>query len=283
MKFIILTLVIIMPFCSLQAISSGDLLSAIEGASSPFGGLIAGHSLSTGRTPGFGHFSISAGIGVLVFRITNPAKAGENFKIGSPVMFGEMQVGIWNGRHMPMSGVTFFRSALVAKCGFIPVPKAVGSNDRSSAAFFYAGGLKIGILQGGLLFPDASMNILYSKASEIGLFNIPRSNSDTTFEISVSPHSFSLFIDVSKRLFYVCPYLSAGYSWSTVNGEYSLYQPSTDPGIQAYSRGSVKSVQGSFVWKFGAEISVFPFVNADAEAGMFGKKWMFSAGLRLSI
>lgn len=273
----------IIPFCSVQAFASGDVLSAIEDASSPFGGLISGHSLSTGRTPGFGHFSICAGLGVLMFEIKNPAKTDENFKIGSPVLVGEMQVGIWNGRHMPMSGVTFFRTALVAKCGLIPVPKPVGSNFKPSPAFFYAGGLKIGILQGGLLFPDASMNIMYSKTSEISLFNIPRSDSDTTFETSVSPHSFSLFVDVSKRLFYVCPYLSVGYSWSAVNGEYSLYQPSIDPGIQAYSRGSVRSVQGSFVWKFGAEISVLPFVSADAEAGMFGKNWMISAGLKFSM
>lgn len=260
-----------------------EVVHSLENASTPFGALVAGYGLSTGKTPGFGHFSASAGASMVRFEIENPISEGSSYNLGVPSIHGEIQIGIWNGRHMPMSGVTFFKTALVGRYGVVVVPGAVGSGKSGSIVPYYSAGIKVGVIQGGLLFPDASLTAVYTKSSEIDLFSLPRSAADTTFEVSVKPEAVSVFIDVSKRLFYLCPYFGVGINLSDINGEFSIYPASGDPHVTAFSRGSVKKYVKSFVWRTGTEISLFPLLSADAEFGMTGEKWILSLGARISL
>lgn len=260
-----------------------EVVHSLENASSPFGALIAGYGLSTGRTPGFGHFSACTGASMVRFEIENPVSEGSSYNLAAPSFHGEIQIGIWNGRHMPMSGVTFFKTALIGRYGLVLVPEAVGSGKSGSIKPYYSAGIKVGVIQGGLLFPDASLSAVYTKSSEIYLFSLPRSETDTTFEASVKPEAVSVFIDVSKRLFYLCPYFGVGINLSDINGQFSLYPASGDPRVTAFSRGSVKQYVKCFVWRTGAEISLMPLLSADAEFGMTGKKWILSLGARISL
>lgn len=270
-------------FSHLCASLSQDVVSSLENAAPSFGALIASYSLSTGNTPGFGHISFSLGMSFTKMSVSSPIHGIEPYEISSPSFHGEIQAGIWNGRYMPMTGIRLFRTAVLARYGMYFHPSAVGRPAENSSSYYYSLGLKIGVLQGGLLFPDASLSAIYTATDEMDIYSMPVTEHDTSFSISARPKVLTIYADVSKRLFFMCPYIGIGMNFTDIGGEFSLYPPSASSNIEPYSRGEVGGFENSYVWRIGSEISLMPFVNLDAEAGMSGGKWTLSIGARAGI
>ncbi len=288
MKKLIFSLIFLFSFLNLFGQIEEDIEILLNDISGDFGGLIVGGKLSSAWTPGIGHFSASAGINLLVFEFNDPGNENANSRFGLPVYYGELQLGIFNGKEVPMLGMSFFRTAIIGRYGFLPVPEPVGSDAGLKNVPFWSAGLKIGILQGGLLYPDISLSALYTGISRVTLFSENISTVDTSISVSVAPNVISVNTNISKRLFFVTPYIGAGVNFTRLNGRYLINPPSTRIGNGSSGSSDDNSTEldvsnTSFTWKTGVEISFFPFLNIDIETGMVGNNWTVGTGVRLNM
>jgi len=287
MKKLILLFILLFSFLNLFGQIEEDIEMLLNDISGDFGGIIGGGKLSSAWTPGIRHFSASVGTNLLVFEFNDPRNESTSSRFGLPVYYGELQLGIFNGKEVPMLGMSFFRTAIIGRYGYLPVPEPVGSKAGLNNVPFWSAGLKIGTLQGGLLYPDISLSILYTSISRVTLFSENISTIDTSISVSVAPSVISVNTNISKRLFFVTPYIGAGINYTKLNSRYLINPPSSksnnNSGLSDDGSTELDISNTSFTWKTGVEFSFFPFLNIDIETGMVGNNWTVGTGVRLNM
>lgn len=288
MKKLVLLFIFLFSFLNLFGQIEEDIEILLNDISGDFGGLIGGGKLSSAWTPGIGHFSASAGVNLLVFEFNDPRNENASSRFSLPVCYGEFQLGIFNGKEVPLIGVSFFRTAIIGRYGYLPIPEPVGDNTGLKNIPFWSVGLKIGTLQGGLLYPDISLSVLYTGISRVTLFSEDISAVDTSISVSVAPSVISLNTNISKRLFFVTPYIGCGVNFTKLNSRYLINPPSSksnngSSGSTDDNSTELEVSNTSFTWKTGIELSLIPFLNIDIETGMVGKNWTVGTGIRLNM
>lgn len=285
MKFSLIILLGLVCSFSVFADLQNDLEENLDQITCGVGGVLSGSKLSTAWTPGLGHFSAGLGVNVLMFEVEDPRQSDQHLKFAYPVYYGEAQIGLFNGKEIPRMGMVMGKIAFIGRYGFMPTPGPIGSDRGIENIPFWSAGVKIGTLEGGLLYPNTSMTIMYTSAQEIDIFEVPQSSGDSSYSAYIRPEVISVTACISKRLFYLTPYLDFGVHSTNLKANYNIQPPATragsangDADYQDYNHREF-----SFNWRFGAELSLIPFISADIEGGMTGGKWSAGVGVRMQL
>lgn len=288
-KNILLNIITILIFLipnSLKADLTENIEEMFNEITPSFGSLISGGILTSAYVPNSGKFSFAVGVNASIFDINDPQNINEQIKFGYPKIYFEGVVGIYSGKYLP-SGITFGKIALIGRYGFLPVPGAIGSNVEYNTLQTWSIGSKIGLLQNNLLYPDISIQVLYTNLSKVELFLKPLSQVDTTFYAAVTPYSISADLSISKRLLFLSPYFSLGVNYTSLNAEYNISPPSSKAGSvgedDSENNIDFKVNSTSISWKGGFELYLIPILNTEIEVGQTGGKWNFAGGLRVKL
>ncbi|MGC9366382.1 MAG: hypothetical protein ACP5FK_05000 [bacterium] len=259
-----------------------DLEQNLDQVTCGVGGILSGSRHSTAWTPGIGNFLAGLGVNILMFELEDPRLDDERLKFAYPVYYGEAQIGLFNGKEIPRMGMVMGKIAFLGRYGFMPVPAPLGSDDGMENIPFWSAGIKIGTLEGGLLYPNTSMTVMYTSSQEIEIFDQPLSSVDSSYSAYIRPEIISVSACISKRLFYLTPYLDFGVNSTNLRANYCINPPTTRAGSSNGSQNSqdYNHREFSFNWRLGAELSLFPFISGDIEGGMTGGKWSGGIGVR---
>jgi len=281
----IITLIFLIPM-TVKADLTEDVEEMFNGITPSFGSLITGAKLSSAHVPNRGKFYFALGLNASLFDIVDPQNNNEDLRFGYPMFYLEGLVGVYSGKYLP-SGITFGKIALIGRYGFLPVPGAIGSNVDYNTLQTWSIGTKIGLIQDNLLYPDLSIQILYSNLSKVELFAKPLSGVDSTIYAAITPYSISADISISKRLLFLSPYFSLGVNYTNLNAEYNISPPSTRAGSTSgdASENNTKydAKSTSISWNGGFELYLIPILNTEIEIGQNGGKWNFAGGLRIKL
>ncbi len=249
-------------------------VDAVNTLAPSFSTLMVGEHLATANTLGsLPHFRVGIGVNLAKATVQNPA-TGDAQDLWAPFPFLMADVGLFPGMSFTPLITGVGSIDLLAK--FSTFPGLENASDYiKSVPSFWAFGARIGLLKDHLWSPAAALTFLYGNFSPLELQGGDPAG-DSVF-VKTGMKATGLYLQISKNLMLLTPYLGLGWIKSSPSAEYK-----TDPNADYTALEGIES-SSQFRTDLGVELSLIPLIKVYAEVILTQGPTVFSFGLRGGI
>ncbi len=233
--------------------------------------LVYGGILESGSPyGGFPHFSIGLALNMVgKIDFINPVDTTSMLSFPGVFPFLIADIGLFSG---------FSAAPLIDGIGAIDILfryiRAPNPNEAqiTKVPSFLSYGVRIGILKDGLTTPGASLTW---KHGRLGTLKVEPEDLQELEWAELDMKTNSVFLEVSKSLIFITPYIGIGRDWYAIDARYKELgqaEKAVEPQIKGSSGRTVIGVKLSLL-----------LLKLYAEIGKYGNKTIVSAGFRAGI